>query len=188
MGSQTAQDTQLPSGMHLGTGMRVVSTEKMISQGNIVQSEHPLHVAVQGRGFLQVLLPDGTLGYTRDGSLQMDAQGQLVTSSGYPIQPAITIPIAAQSISIGTVCTRSVRRAGQAAQSSVGKLQLADFINTAGLQPAGENLYLESAASGSPLVGTPGGSGLGTTLQASLETSNVNVVQEAVDMFETQRA
>lgn len=188
VGSQTSQNTQLPSGMHLGTGVRVVSTEKMFSQGNIVQSENPLHVAVQGRGFLQVLLPDGTLGYTRDGTLQMDAQGQLVTSSGYPIQPAITIPNAAQSVSIGTDGTVSVRLAGQAAQTTVGNLQLADFINTAGLQPAGENLYLESAASGSPQVGTPGVSGLGTTLQGSLETSNVNVVQELVDMIETQRA
>lgn len=188
VGGQTSQDTQLPSGMHLGTGVRVVATEKLFSQGNIVQSENPLHVAVQGRGFFQVLMPDGTLGYTRDGSFQMNSQGQLVTASGYQLQPAITIPDSAQSITIGTDGTVSVRLAGQSSPTQVGSLQLADFINTSGLQPAGENLYLESAASGSPQTGTPGVSGLGTTTQGTLETSNVNVVQELVEMIETQRA
>lgn len=188
VGGQTSQDTQLPSGMHMGTGVRVVATEKLFSQGNIVQSENPLHVAIQGRGFLQVLLPDGSQAYSRDGSLHMDAQGQLVTASGYPLQPAITIPDSAQSVTIGNDGTVSVRLAGQSSPTQVGNLQLTDFINTAGLQPMGENLYLESAASGSPQTGTPGVSGLGTLVQGSLETSNVNVVQELVDMIETQRA
>ena len=187
-GGQTSQDTQLPSGLMLGTGTKVVSTEKQYSQGNIAQSDNPLDVAVQGRGFFQVLLPDGTLAYTRDGSFQMDSQGQLVTSTGYQIQPAITIPDGAQGITIGNDGTVSVSVAGQASPTQVGSLQLADFINPAGLQPIGENLAIETAASGSPQTGTPGLNGLGKTLQGSLETSNVNVVQELVDMIETQRA
>jgi flagellar basal-body rod protein FlgG len=187
-GGQTSQDTQLPSGMMLGTGTRIVSTEKLYTQGDIIQSKNPLDVAVQGRGFFQVLLPDGTLAYTRDGSFQMDSQGQLVTSTGYQIQPAITIPDAAQSVTIGSDGAVTVSLAGQAAPTQVGSLQLADFVNPAGLQPIGENMMIETAASGSPQTGTPGVSGLGTTLQGSLETSNVNVVEELVNMIETQRA
>lgn len=187
-GGQTSQDTQMPSGLMLGTGTRVVATEKLFSQGNIVQSENPLHVAIEGRGFFQVLLPDGTLAYTRDGTFQMDSQGQLVTSTGYQIQPSITIPDGAQGITIGNDGTVSVTISGQASPTQVGSLQLADFVNPSGLQPIGENLSLESAASGSPQTGTPGLSGLGKTLQGSLETSNVNVVEELVNMIETQRA
>lgn len=187
-GGQSSQDTQLPSGLSLGTGTRVVATEKQYSQGNIVQSENPLNVAIQGRGFFQVLLPDGTLGYTRDGSFQMDSQGQLVTSAGYQVQPAITIPSGAQGITIGNDGTVSVSVAGQASPTQVGSLQLVDFINPAGLQSIGENLAVETASSGSPQSGTPGINGLGKTLQGSLETSNVNVVEELVNMIETQRA
>ncbi len=188
VGGQTSQDTQLPSGFMLGTGTRVVSTEKLYSQGSIVQSENPLHVAIDGRGFFQVLMPDGTLAYTRDGTFQLDSQGQLVTSTGYQIQPAITIPDAAQSITIGADGTVSVSLAGQSSPTQVGSLQLTDFVNPAGLQPIGDNLTLETAASGSPQTGTPGLNGLGKLVQNSLETSNVNVVQELVDMIETQRA
>ena len=187
-GGQTSQDTQLPSGLMLGTGTKVVATEKLYSQGNIVQSDNPLSVAVEGRGFLQVLLPDGSLAYTRDGSLQMDSQGQLVTSTGYQIQPAITVPAGAQSITIGNDGTVSVALSGQATPTQIGTLQLTDFVNPSGLQPIGDNLALETAASGSPQTGTPGVNGLGKTVQGSLETSNVNVVQELVDMIETQRA
>ena len=187
-GGQTSQDTQLPSGLMLGTGTKVVSTEKQYSQGNIVQNNNPLNVAVEGRGFFQVLMPDGTLAYTRDGSFQLDSQGQLVTSTGYQVQPAITIPDGSQAVTIGNDGTVSVSIAGQAAPTQVGSLQLADFINPAGLQPVGENLAIETAASGSPQTGTPGLNGLGKTMQGSLETSNVNVVQELVDMIETQRA
>ena len=187
-GGQTSQDTQLPSGLMLGTGTKVVATEKLYSQGNIVQSDNPLSVAVEGRGFLQVLLPDGSLAYTRDGSLQMDSQGQLVTSTGYQIQPAITVPAGAQSITIGNDGTVSVTLAGTATPTQIGTLQLTDFVNPSGLQPIGDNLALETAASGSPQTGTPGVNGLGKTVQGSLETSNVNVVQELVDMIETQRA
>jgi flagellar basal-body rod protein FlgG len=187
-GGQSSQNTQLPSGLMLGTGTRVVATEKQYTQGNIVQSSNPLDVAIQGRGFFQVLMPDGTVAYTRDGSFQMDAQGQLVTSAGYQVQPAITIPSGAQGITIGNDGTVSVSVAGQAAPTQVGTLQLADFVNPAGLQPIGNNLAVETASSGSPQTGTPGLNGLGQTLQGSLETSNVNVVEELVNMIETQRA
>jgi flagellar basal-body rod protein FlgG len=187
-GGQTSQDTQLPSGLMLGTGTRIVATEKLYTQGNIIQSQNPLDVAVQGRGFFQVLLPDGTLAYTRDGSFQMDSQGQLVTSTGYQVQPAITIPDAAQSVTIGKDGTVSVSLAGQSSPTQVGSLQLADFVNPAGLQPIGENMAVETASSGSPQTGTPGLNGLGTTLQGSLESSNVNVVEELVNMIESQRA
>ena len=187
-GAQSSQDTQLPSGLMLGTGVRTVATEKLFNQGNILQTSNSLDVAVQGRGFLQVLMPDGSLAYTRDGSFQLDSQGQLVTSSGYAVQPGITIPENAQSITIGSDGTVSVQIAGAIAPTQVGNLQLSDFINPAGLQPIGQNLYLESAASGAAQAGTPGLAGLGSLVQGALESSNVNVVEELVDMIETQRA
>lgn len=187
-GAQSSQDTQLPSGMMLGTGVRTVATEKLHTQGNIVQTSNSLDVAVQGRGFLQVLMPDGTLAYTRDGSFKSDSSGQLVTSSGYLIDPAITIPEDAQSITIGSDGIVSVQIQGQASPSQVGTLQLADFINPSGLQPNGQNLFLETASSGSPTTGNPGLNGLGTLVQGALETSNVNSVEELVNMIEAQRA
>ncbi|HQU15103.1 MAG: flagellar basal-body rod protein FlgG [Chromatiales bacterium 21-64-14] len=188
VGGQTSQNTQLPSGLMLGTGVRPVATEKLFTQGNLVQTGNPLDLAIQGRGFFQVLLPDGTTAYSRDGTFQVNSQGELVTSSGYTVQPSITIPSNAQSVTIGTDGTVSVSLPGQASPSQLGSLQLADFVNPAGLQPMGDNLYLESAASGTAQSGNPGLSGLGTVVQGSLESSNVNVVQELVDMIETQRA
>ena len=188
VGAAGTQDTQLPSGLSLGTGTRVVATEKLHTQGNMQVTGNSLDVAIAGRGFFQVLLPDGTTGYTRDGSFQVNAQGELVTSSGYTVQPSITIPDGAQSVTIGTDGVVSVQLAGQSAPTQIGSLQLVDFINTAGLQPRGENLLLESAASGPAQTGTPGLNGLGTVQQGSLEASNVNVVEELVAMIETQRA
>jgi flagellar basal-body rod protein FlgG len=187
-GGQSTQNTQLPSGLMLGTGTRIAATEKEFTQGSIVQSNNPLDVAIQGRGFFQVLMPDGTLSYSRDGSFQMNAQGQLVTSTGYLVQPGITVPSGAQSITIGNDGTVTANLAGQSTPTQIGTLQLADFVNPAGLQPLGNNLYQATAASGTPQTGTPGVNGLGTTLSGSLETSNVNVVEELVNMIETQRA
>ena len=187
-GGQSSQDTQLPSGMNLGTGVRVVATEKLFTQGSVLQTGNAMDVAINGRGFLQVLLPDGTLGYTRDGSFQINSQGQLVTASGYIVQPGITIPDAAQTVTIGQDGVVSVRLAGQAGTSQVGTLETADFLNPVGLQPIGENLYLETASSGTAQAGTPGLNGLGTLIQGALEGSNVNVVSELVSMIETQRA
>jgi flagellar basal-body rod protein FlgG len=187
-GGQSSQDTELPSGLNLGTGVRIVATEKLFSQGGVSQTGNALDVAIKGRGFFQILLPDGTLAYTRDGTFQRDAQGQLVTSSGYTVQPAITIPDGAQSITIGTDGIVSVQLAGQAAASQIGTLETVDFINEAGLQPIGENLFLETASSGTPQSGTPGANGFGSIVQGALESSNVNVVAELVNMIETQRA
>jgi flagellar basal-body rod protein FlgG len=188
VGAATSQDTLLPTGLSLGTGVRVVATEKNYTQGNMQQTGNSLDVAVNGRGFFQVLLPDGTLGYTRDGSFKLSAQGELVTASGYAVQPGITIPDAAQSVTIGADGTVSVQQAGQSQPTQVGTLQIFDFVNPAGLQPRGENLLQESAASGPAQGGTPGLNGLGLVEQGSLESSNVNVVEELVNMIETQRA
>src|SRR4030095_5039533 len=156
VGAATSQDTQLPTGLSLGTGVRVVATEKNYTQGNMQQTGNSLDVAVNGRGFFQVLLPDGTLGYTRDGGFQVSAQGELVTSSGYTVQPGITIPDGTQSVTIGADGVVSVKIADQTAPTQGGSLQIFDFINPAGLQPRGENLLLESAASGPAQSGTPG--------------------------------
>ena len=187
-GGANSQQNALPSGLQVGTGVRVVSTEKSFDQGGLAQTGNALDVAINGRGFYQVLLPDGTSAYTRDGSFQINATGELVTNSGYTVQPGITIPDGAQSVSIGVDGTVSVQVAGQAAPVTVGTLTTADFVNPAGLQARGENLFLETAASGPATVGTPGVGGLGTLVQGMLESSNVNVVEELVSMIETQRA
>ncbi|MGH8168198.1 MAG: flagellar basal-body rod protein FlgG [Woeseiaceae bacterium] len=187
-GGQTSQDTELPSGMHLGTGVRVVATEKLFTQGGMVQTDNAMDVAIKGRGFFQVLMPDGNLAYSRDGTFQRNAEGELVTASGYVIQPSITIPDGAQSVTIGNDGVVSVQLAGQAAPSQVGSLETVDFINPVGLQPIGENLYLETASSGTAQAGTPGLNGFGSLVQGALEGSNVNVVSELVNMIETQRA
>ncbi len=187
-GAASSQTTTLPSGLMLGTGVRLVATEKLFTQGNLVQSGNALDLAIQGRGFFQVTLPDGTTSYTRDGNFQVDAQGQIVNSNGYVLQPGITIPSGALSVSIGSDGVVSVQSAGATAPTQVGSIQLADFVNPAGLQPVGQNLFLETAASGAPTTGTPGLTGLGTLVQGAVETSNVNVVEELVNMIETQRA
>jgi flagellar basal-body rod protein FlgG len=187
-GAQSSQDTLLPSGLQLGTGVRTVATEKIHTLGNIVQTDNSLDMAIQGRGFFQILMPDGTLGYTRDGSFKLDETGQLVTSSGSVLQPAITVPGNSTSITIGSDGVVSATTPGNPAPTQLGSIQLADFINPTGLQPIGQNLFVETAASGSPTTGTPGLNGIGTVVQGSLETSNVNVVEELVNMIETQRA
>lgn len=187
-GAQSSQQTTIPSGLQLGTGVRPVATERIHTQGNLTQTGNALDVAIQGGGFFQILLPDGTTAYTRDGAFQKDAQGQIVTSSGYPLQPAITIPANAQSVTIAKDGTVTVLQAGSSAPTQVGTIQLAGFVNPGGLQSAGENLYLETASSGTPTPNTPGTNGVGTLNQSYLETSNVNVVEELVNMIQTQRA
>jgi flagellar basal-body rod protein FlgG len=188
VGAATTQNTQSPTGIEIGTGVSLVATEKVYTQGNINQTGNNFDIAISGGGFFQVLMPDGSLAYTRDGSFQLSATGQLVTASGYPLQPAVTIPQGAQSITIGTDGTVQVQLAGQSAPSTVGTVQLANFVNPAGLQPNGENLLLQSASSGTAQTGQPGVNGLGSLKQGSVESSNVNVVEEMVDMIETQRA
>ncbi len=186
-GGQTTEQTESPTGLMLGTGVRVVGTQKMFTQGGTSATGNSLDVEIQGRGFLQVTMPDGTLAYTRDGSLKTDPNGQLVTSDGYAIEPAITLPPNMDTVTIGTDGTVSATANGSSAPVVLGTLQLADFINSAGLQPMGQNLYVETASSGTAQTGQPGLNGMGTLLQGSLESSNVNVVEEMVNMIETQR-
>lgn len=187
-GAQSSQQTQLPSGLQLGTGVRPVATERIFTQGNLQQTSNNKDVAIQGAGFFQVLLPDGATAYTRDGSFQVDSQGQLVTSSGFVVQPALTIPANSESITVGRDGTISVTQSGSVQPVQVGSLQLATFINPAGLQAMGENLYVETAASGNANTNTPGTNGAGLLSQGYVETSNVNVVEELVNMIQTQRA
>lgn len=187
-GAQSSQQTQLPSGLQLGTGVRAVATERIFTQGNLQQTENSRDVAINGNGFFQVLLPDGTTAYTRDGSFQTDSNGTMVTSSGFALQPPITVPANTTSISIARDGTVSVTTAGSNTSTQVGNMQMANFINPAGLLSKGENLYLETSASGNPNAGTPGINGLGFITQGYIETSNVNVVEELVNMIQTQRA
>ena len=187
-GAQSSQQTQLPSGLQLGTGVRPVATESIFAQGGLQQTENPRDVAINGQGFFQVLMPDGTTAYTRDGAFQSDINGQFVTSSGFVIQPAITVPPNALSITIARDGTVSALLPGSATPIQVGNIQLATFINPAGLQKTGENLYLQTASSGTPNTNAPGTNGTGLLQQGFVETSNVNVVEELVNMIQTQRA
>ncbi len=188
VGAQSTQNTQLPSGLQLGTGVRTVATEKIHTQGNILQTENSLDVAVSGRGFFQILMPNGDINYTRNGEFKLDSTGQVVTSGGLPLQPAITVPPDTISLTIGRDGTVSALQPGSPVPAVLGQIQLADFVNPTGLDPVGENLFRESVSSGAPVIGTPGENEYGALFQGSLETSNVNVVEELVNMIETQRA
>lgn len=188
VGSQSTQGTELPTGLQLGTGVRTVATEKLHTQGNLLQTENSLDVAVSGRGFFQILMPNGEINYTRDGSFKLDSAGQIVTSGGLLIDPALTVPPDATSLTISRDGTVSAVQPGSPDAVTLGQIQTADFINPAGLEPVGENLFRESVASGTPTIGTPGTDEFGAVFQGSLETSNVNVVEELVNMIETQRA
>ncbi|MNZ30510.1 Flagellar basal-body rod protein FlgG [compost metagenome] len=187
-GAQSSQDSQLPSGLQLGTGVRIVGTQKNFTSGSLQTTDNPLDLAVNGRGFFQVLMPDGTVGYSRDGSFHLNSDGQIVTSNGYALEPAVVVPAETQTFTVGQDGTVSVTTAGNPQPQIIGNLQTADFINPAGLQAMGNNLFLETASSGAPQVGTPGLNGLGTVLQNTLENSNVSVVEEMVNMITTQRA
>ncbi|MAF01638.1 flagellar basal-body rod protein FlgG [Herbaspirillum huttiense] len=187
-GAQSSQQTQLPSGLQIGTGVRPVATERIFTQGNVNQTNNDKDLAIQGNGFFQILLPDGTTAYTRDGSFQTDSQGQMVTSSGYTLQPPITIPLNTTKLTVGRDGTVSIMQAGSTATTQIGTIQVATFINPAGLESRGENLYVETAASGTPNPNTPGTNGAGALWQGYVETSNVNVVEELVNMIQTQRA
>ncbi|MEW6563024.1 MAG: flagellar basal-body rod protein FlgG [Pseudomonadota bacterium] len=187
-GAQSSQQTQIPSGLQIGTGVRPVAAERIHTQGNLQQTGNKLDVAISGSGFFQVLMPDGTTGYTRDGAFQTDSQGQVVTSSGFPLQPAITIPANAISVTIARDGTVSVTQPGVPAPVQIGSMQVATFVNPAGLQSMGENLYVETASSGTATTTTPGTNGSGLLNQSYVETSNVNVVEELVNMIQTQRA
>jgi len=188
-GTQSSQNTTLPSGLMVGTGVKITGTQKSFNQGTIQVTENALDMAINGRGFFEILLPDGTSAYSRNGQFGLDESGQIVTSgNGYVLQPAITVPTDATSLTIGTDGSVSVTQAGSSTPSIVGNIQLVDFVNPMGLQPNGENLYLETGSSGTPTAGNPGLSGLGSLLTGALESSNVSVVEELVGLIETQRS
>jgi flagellar basal-body rod protein FlgG len=187
-GGTTGGDNVAPTGLMLGTGVRIVSTEKTHSQGSMVQTDGALDLALMGEGMFQVLQPDGTLAYTRDGSFKLSVDRQLVTANGEPLQPAINIPENAESISIGPDGTVTVQPYGNAEETEVGTIQVARFLNYSGLEPIGRNLYRDTTASGAPIVVNPSEGGSGAIMQGALESSNVNVVEEMVNMIETQRA
>ena len=187
-GAQSSQTNQIPSGLQIGSGVRPVATARIHTQGAMQQTANDLDVAIDGAGFLQVLLPDGTTAYTRDGSFHKDSQGQIVTSSGYPVQPSVTIPSNALSVTISRDGIVSVTQPGTTASTQIGALQVVTFVNVGGLQAAGENLFLETSSSGTPTPNTPGTNGAGVLNQRYVEASNVNVAEELVSMIATQRA
>jgi flagellar basal-body rod protein FlgG len=183
-------DTQnvLPAGLQLGSGVRPVATERLHTQGSLEHTGNSKDLAIDGKGMFQVLMPDGSYAYTRDGSFNVNENGQLVTASGYPVQPAILIPDDALSITVGKDGTVSVTEPGNNESTQVGQLTLSTFVNPAGLQSIGDNLYLETSASGMRNESQPGLNGAGRLDQGYVETSNVNVVEEMVNMIQTQRA
>jgi len=187
-GANSSEETQLPSGLYTGTGVRPVATQKLHSQGNLVQTKNSYDMAIQGDGFFQVQHPDGSLVYTRDGEFTLDADGQMVTASGYKLEPAITVPQNTVNVTIGNDGVVTALVAGNSAPTQLGQISLARFVNPTGLEPAGDNLFRETAASGAPQVDVAGENGTGSLVQGSLESSNVNVVEELVNMIETQRA
>jgi flagellar basal-body rod protein FlgG len=187
-GANSTQQTQLPTGLQLGTGVKTVATARNFSQGSLTQTGNNLDMAINGQGFFQIQMPDGATNYTRDGSFQVDAQGQLVTSSGYPVSPGITVPANTQNITIGKDGIVTATVSGSTTPQQIGQLQLANFMNPAGLDPRGGNLFAETAASGTPQTGNPGTTGLGAINQGVVESSNVNVVEELVSMIQAQRA
>lgn len=187
-GGLTTQNSELPSGLQLGTGVRVVGTAKQFTQGNLQITEQPLDMAVNGRGFFQVLLPDGQIAYTRDGQFQLNADGAVVNPDGYPLEPAINVPENATNITIGKDGTVTAVTDDQAAPVNLGQITLVDFINPQGLQAIGNNLFKATNASGDPAEGEAGLAGLGSIEQGTVEASNVEVVEELVNMITTQRA
>jgi len=187
-GGATSEQSQLPTGLQVGLGTRVAATSRNFAQGTLSQTGNSFDVAIKGQGFFQIQLPDGSTGYTRDGAFQVDAAGQLVTSAGYPVQPGITIPANATGVTIAADGSVNVTVSGTVAPQTVGQIQLASFVNPAGLEPKGGNLFAETSASGTPNSAAPGSGGLGSLQQGYVEGSNVNVVEELVTMIATQRA
>ena len=187
-GAQSSQTTQIPDGLQIGLGVTPVSTGRIFTQGSLQQTGNSLDMAIDGAGFFQVLLPDGTTAYTRDGSFQKDNQGQIVTANGYALQPAITIPAQALTVTVATDGVVSITLPTTTAPVQIGTIQVATFVNNGGLQSVGENLYLETASSGTATPNTPGTNGSGVVVQNYVEASNVNVAQELVLMIQTQRA
>lgn len=187
-GATTGPDNQLPSGVQIGHGVRLVATQKINTQGSFQETGNSYDMAIEGDGFYQIAMPDGTICYTRDGSFKKDSQGRIVTSEGYPLEPQITVPENATDLTISADGRVSATIPGQTEPQEIGQIQLARFINAAGLENLGRNLLKETAASGAPVVTDPGTEGAGTLVQKYLEMSNVQVVEEMVNMIVAQRA
>ncbi|WP_282057609.1 flagellar basal-body rod protein FlgG [Lentibacter algarum] len=187
-GAQTADGNMLTSSSTVGTGVNMVNTQKLYSQGSLISTDNSLDLAIDGSGFFQVLMPDGRMGYTRNGTFSRNGEGTLTTSSGYVLQPEIGIPDNVSEINVSADGIVSVNLAGETQPQEVGQLTLANFANPRGLQPVGETFAVETPASGAPIEGAPLNGGFGKLVQGYLEGSNVNVVQQLVDMIETQRA
>ncbi|HHS49378.1 MAG TPA: flagellar basal-body rod protein FlgG [Desulfurella acetivorans] len=187
-GVNTTSNTVEPTGIQIGLGTQVAHVSKNFMQGSLQGTGNPLDLALQGSGFFQITMPDGTIAYTRAGDFKLDNNGRIVTTDGYPLSPEITVPQDTTSISVGNDGTISVLEAGQTTPTQIGQIQLAFFANPAGLKAIGQNLFQQTVSSGTPILGTPGINGLGTINQGYLEMSNVSVVQEMVDMIAAQRA
>lgn len=187
-GAASGPDTQLPTGVQIGSGVRQVATEKIYTAGNYQNTGNSYDIAIEGDGFFQITMPDGTIGYTRDGAFKKDSTGRLTTSEGYPLEPQITIPENATDFAVSSDGRVTATIAGQTAVQDLGQIQLARFINPAGLTSIGRNLATETEASGAPLVSNPGADGAGTLVHKYLEMSNVQVVEEMVNMIVAQRA
>lgn len=187
-GAPAGADNRFGMGLSTGAGVRVAGTERVQSQGSLTITSNALDLAIEGEGFFEVMLPDGRAAFTRAGAFTRDAEGRMVTSQGYEVMPGLQIPENSTEITIGTDGTVSAKLPGETIPTELGRLALTAFINPAGLEPVGENLYLESAASGAPQQGNPGENGMGHLRQGALEASNVSAVQELVDMIETQRS
>lgn len=187
-GSPTSADTKSPTGIQVGLGVKPAAVTKVFTEGDIVQTQNVLDVAIEGQGFFEVLLPDGNTAYTRSGNLKMDGDGRITTSDGYPIQPEITIPEDAREITISQTGVVSAILGSDATSTELGNIDLVDFINESGLVAIGRNLFRETEASGTAVVSTPGSDGVGTLLQGYVENSNVNLVEEMTQMITTQRA
>ncbi|TKB47796.1 flagellar basal-body rod protein FlgG [Ferrimonas sediminicola] len=187
-GGQVDEVNDLPSGLQLGTGVRVAGTQKVFTTGNLVTTSQQLDLGIEGQGFFQVQQPNGDLAYTRDGQFYRNADGEMVTAGGLPLVPGITVPEEALTVTIGSDGRVTAQMAGQADAEELGQITLVNFINPTGLEARGDNLYAETAASGVPVEGIAGEQGLGTLRQGALESANVNVVEEMVEMISTQRA
>jgi len=187
-GANSSQNTELPSGLQVGTGVRVTGSQKLFNQGSLQTTGEALDIGINGRGFFEIVMPDGSSAYSRDGQFHMSANGEIVTATGHMLNPGLTVPADAQTITVGNDGVVTARIAGQNEPVNIGNLNLVDFINPAGLQALGGNLYSETVSSGNPQQSAPGQNGMGQLVQGALESSNVEVVEELVDMITTQRA
>jgi flagellar basal-body rod protein FlgG len=187
-GAVSAEGVQIPSGIMVGLGVRPVSVQKVFQEGDFVRTANSLDLAIEGDGFFQILMPDGTVAFTRAGDFKLDSEGRIVNSDGYPLEPEISIPSNTESITIGADGKVTVIQSGSTEPVEIGQIELARFINPGGLKPIGRNLFIATDSSGDAVTATPGSEGMGTIAQGFIELSNVNIVEEMVNMITAQRA